>query len=46
MPDVLRDNRKEQAEVTRNAIRLLEDERDRLIEAYRKSHGGKDEAEK
>jgi hypothetical protein len=46
MPDAWRHNMKEQAEVTRDAIRILEDERDRLIEAYRKSHGGKDEAEK
>lgn len=46
MPDALRDNTKEQAAVTRNAISVLEGERERLIDAYRNSHGGNQGADK
>lgn len=35
MPDVLRENEKQRAQVTRDAIKVLEQERDRLITAYR-----------
>jgi hypothetical protein len=31
----MRANLREQAEITRNAIKILEDERERLVEAYR-----------
>ncbi|OBF00391.1 hypothetical protein [Mycobacterium sp. 852002-10029_SCH5224772] len=39
MPDVMRDRAKEDAARTREAIRLLEEEKSRLIEAYRGRDG-------
>jgi transcriptional regulator with XRE-family HTH domain len=46
MPDALRDNTLQQTAVRRERIKILEAERDRLIEAYMNSHGGKEGAEK
>lgn len=40
MPNALREQSKADAERTREAIRILEDQRDRLIEAYRGRDGG------